>query len=128
MVIKQQVLNEISEISHGLPLIITLISKIYIDDKNEYYEIIKTMKESSAVANKIATLSPKMEAIITLIINRLNSDIKEKLIKLSVFKRVPIPVTMIMLLWRKPLSVALTILTELQSKYLLTIHNKDQNR
>ena len=128
MAIEQQVLSEMNEISGGLPLIITLLSRIYFEDRDEYDKIVNMMKGSSIAIDATTALLPNVDAIIAISVNRLRSDIKRKMIQLSVFKRVPIPITMIALLWRMPLHAVLTILREIQSKYLLTIYKKDQNR
>ncbi|RDD38113.1 Apoptotic protease-activating factor 1 [Trichoplax sp. H2] len=126
--ITEQVTGDLIDVSCVLPLNVTLISSSYLDDINRSFKALKMIEYNRLVINKKRNLMSNVQTVIMMTVDCLDSNFKQRLFDLSIFKCVRIPVTMIMLLWRKSFCNTLAILKELEGRYLLTVHKNYQER
>ena len=106
----------------GLILALALLSSLHLETNNHWNEIISVMEMEQA-GDRFSQYSFNIYGFIMMCINGLQPEKKALFQLLGVFKRIPITFRSIMCLWNRNEATVSQLLTELDSKALLTFRD-----
>ncbi|RDD36602.1 Apoptotic protease-activating factor 1, partial [Trichoplax sp. H2] len=109
----------------GLPLAVTLIAGQKLETKTEWESVIPKILRKDVGSLSLKDYRFNLFEMFNFSINRLSSMNKILFLKLGVFKKVKIPISMISYLWQQTDEELRANLQLLQDKSLLTLQQKD---